>query len=73
MYLVLYSKSALRDFQLEQFSHKHKRKLLTKKTKEHQCKVLFDYYPQNKDELELTVGYIIDVIKEVEEAGGVEP
>nr|2KRN_A Chain A, CD2-associated protein [Mus musculus] len=32
-----------------------------------QCKVLFDYSPQNEDELELIVGDVIDVIEEVEE------
>uniref|UniRef100_A0A8I6GF65 CD2-associated protein n=1 Tax=Rattus norvegicus TaxID=10116 RepID=A0A8I6GF65_RAT len=36
-------------------------------TKKRQCKVLFEYSPQNEDELELTVGDVIDVIEEVEE------
>lgn len=38
-----------------------------KKPKKRQCKVLFDYQPQNEDELELKVGEIIDIIEEVEE------
>lgn len=42
-------------------------KAIKKKTKKRQCKVLFDYSPQNEDELELTVGDVIDVIEEVEE------
>nr|2FEI_A Chain A, CD2-associated protein [Homo sapiens] len=32
-----------------------------------QCKVLFEYIPQNEDELELKVGDIIDINEEVEE------
>ncbi|KAJ0026998.1 hypothetical protein NQD34_017998 [Periophthalmus magnuspinnatus] len=39
----------------------------SKKPKRRQCKVLFDYQPQNEDELELKVGDIIDVTEEVEE------
>ncbi|GAB1301073.1 CD2-associated protein [Apodemus speciosus] len=42
-------------------------KAIKKKTKKRQCKVLFEYSPQNEDELELAVGDIIDVIEEVEE------
>ncbi|XP_041511414.1 CD2-associated protein [Microtus oregoni] len=42
-------------------------KTLKKKTKKRQCKVLFDYLPQNEDELVLTVGDIIDINEEVEE------
>ncbi|XP_076771350.1 CD2-associated protein isoform X2 [Arvicanthis niloticus] len=42
-------------------------KAIKKKTKKRQCKVLFDYSPQNEDELELTVGDVIDFIEEVEE------
>ncbi|KAM7395027.1 hypothetical protein PAMA_006666 [Pampus argenteus] len=38
-----------------------------KKPKKRQCKVLFDYQPQNEDELELKVGDIIDITEEVEE------
>lgn len=33
--------------------------------KKRQCKVLFDYQPQNEDELELKVGDIIDINEEV--------
>uniref|UniRef100_A0A673BMU8 Osteoclast-stimulating factor 1 n=1 Tax=Sphaeramia orbicularis TaxID=375764 RepID=A0A673BMU8_9TELE len=32
-----------------------------------QCKVLFEYQPQNEDELELKVGDILDITEEVEE------
>ncbi|XP_060773350.1 CD2-associated protein isoform X2 [Neoarius graeffei] len=38
-----------------------------KKPKKRQCKVLFEYVPQNEDELELKVGDIIDISEEVEE------
>ncbi|CAK6976951.1 CD2-associated protein [Scomber scombrus] len=38
-----------------------------KKPKKRQCKVMFDYQPQNEDELELKIGEIIDIIEEVEE------
>uniref|UniRef100_A0A8D2ZG56 Osteoclast-stimulating factor 1 n=1 Tax=Scophthalmus maximus TaxID=52904 RepID=A0A8D2ZG56_SCOMX len=38
-----------------------------KKPKRRQCKALFDYQPQNEDELELKSGDIIDVTEEVEE------
>lgn len=34
-------------------------------SKKRQCKVLFDYIPQNEDELELKVGDVIDIIDEV--------
>ncbi|XP_049612072.1 CD2-associated protein [Syngnathus scovelli] len=39
----------------------------TKKLKKRQCKVLFDYQPQNEDELELKIGDILDITEEVEE------
>lgn len=42
-------------------------KNVKKKTKKRQCKVLFEYIPQNEDELELKVGDIIDISEEVEE------
>uniref|UniRef100_A0A673TVV9 CD2-associated protein n=1 Tax=Suricata suricatta TaxID=37032 RepID=A0A673TVV9_SURSU len=42
-------------------------KNIRKKTKKRQCKVLFEYLPQNEDELELKVGDIIDITEEVEE------
>uniref|UniRef100_A0A8C6S5T8 Osteoclast-stimulating factor 1 n=1 Tax=Neogobius melanostomus TaxID=47308 RepID=A0A8C6S5T8_9GOBI len=38
-----------------------------KKPKKRQCKALYDYHPQNEDELELKAGDIIDVTEEVEE------
>lgn len=38
-----------------------------KKPKKRQCKALFEYVPQNEDELELKVGDIIDITEEVEE------
>ncbi|XP_032911965.1 CD2-associated protein isoform X2 [Catharus ustulatus] len=38
-----------------------------KKSKKRQCKVLFEYIPQNEDELELKLGDVIDIIDEVEE------
>ncbi|XP_071334653.1 CD2-associated protein isoform X2 [Trachinotus anak] len=38
-----------------------------KKPKKRQCKVLFEYQPQNEDELELKIGDIIDITEEVEE------
>ncbi|KAM9798340.1 CD2-associated protein [Neosynchiropus ocellatus] len=38
-----------------------------KKPKKRQCKVLFNYAPQNEDELELKVGEIVDITHEVEE------
>ncbi|XP_036406495.1 CD2-associated protein isoform X1 [Megalops cyprinoides] len=38
-----------------------------KKSKKRQCKVLFEYLPQNEDELELKVGDVIDIKEEVEE------
>ncbi|XP_068590747.1 CD2-associated protein-like [Cebidichthys violaceus] len=37
----------------------------SKKPKRRQCKVLFDYQPQNEDELELKIGDVVDVIEEV--------
>ncbi|XP_062971982.1 CD2-associated protein isoform X2 [Elgaria multicarinata webbii] len=40
---------------------------LRKRSKKHQCKVLFEYIPQNEDELELKPGDVIDVNEEVEE------
>ncbi|XP_008581909.1 PREDICTED: CD2-associated protein [Galeopterus variegatus] len=42
-------------------------KNIKKKIKKRQCKVLFEYTPQNEDELELKVGDIIDINEEVEE------
>ncbi|XP_074847457.1 CD2-associated protein isoform X2 [Carettochelys insculpta] len=42
-------------------------KSLKKKLKKRQCKVLFEYIPQNEDELELKVGDVIDINEEVEE------
>ncbi|XP_029281165.1 CD2-associated protein [Cottoperca gobio] len=39
----------------------------SKKPKKRQCKSLFDYQPQNEDELELKVGDVIDITEEVEE------
>lgn len=39
--------------------------LLLLETKKRQCKVLFEYIPQNEDELELKVGDIIDISEEV--------
>ncbi|XP_038607189.1 CD2-associated protein isoform X2 [Tachyglossus aculeatus] len=42
-------------------------KCFKKKSKMRQCKVLFQYLPQNEDELELKVGDIIDINEEVEE------
>ncbi|XP_053317270.1 CD2-associated protein [Spea bombifrons] len=42
-------------------------KSLKKKSKKRQCKVLFEYIPQNEDELELKVGEVLDIIEEVEE------
>ncbi|NWR32707.1 CD2AP protein, partial [Tachuris rubrigastra] len=38
-----------------------------KRSKKRQCKVLFEYIPQNEDELELKVGDVIDINDEVEE------
>ncbi|XP_059557472.1 CD2-associated protein isoform X2 [Myotis daubentonii] len=42
-------------------------KNIKKKIRKRQCKVLFEYIPQNDDELELKVGDIIDINDEVEE------
>lgn len=39
----------------------------SKKKKKRQCKVVFEYLPQNEDELELKVGDIIEITEEVEE------
>ncbi|KAF3849487.1 hypothetical protein F7725_019206 [Dissostichus mawsoni] len=39
----------------------------SKKPKRRQCKSLFDYQPQNEDELELKIGDIVDITEEVEE------
>ncbi|KAL4661081.1 CD2-associated protein [Arapaima gigas] len=38
-----------------------------KKTKKRRCRALFEYTPQNQDELELKVGDIIEITEEVEE------
>ncbi|NWI92658.1 CD2AP protein, partial [Pitta sordida] len=38
-----------------------------KRSKKRQCKVLFEYIPQNEDELELKLGDVIDINDEVEE------
>ncbi|XP_075717083.1 CD2-associated protein isoform X2 [Rhinoderma darwinii] len=38
-----------------------------KKSKKRQCKALFDYIPQNEDELELKVGDVLEITEEVEE------
>ncbi|XP_062406540.1 CD2-associated protein isoform X2 [Sardina pilchardus] len=35
--------------------------------KKRQCKALFDYVPQNEDELELKVGDVVEITEEVEE------
>ncbi|KAM8810113.1 CD2-associated protein [Eudromia elegans] len=42
-------------------------KSFKKRSKKRQCKVLFEYIPQNEDELELKVGDVIDINEEVEE------
>ncbi|XP_031460781.1 CD2-associated protein isoform X1 [Phasianus colchicus] len=42
-------------------------KSFKKKPRKRQCKVLFEYLPQNEDELELKVGDVIDISEEVEE------
>lgn len=38
---------------------------LESESKKRQCKVLFEYIPQNEDELELKLGDVIDIIDEV--------
>ncbi|XP_077173576.1 CD2-associated protein isoform X4 [Paroedura picta] len=38
-----------------------------RRSKKRQCKVLFEYTPQNEDELELKLGDVIDINEEVEE------
>ncbi|XP_063771315.1 CD2-associated protein isoform X2 [Pseudophryne corroboree] len=38
-----------------------------KKSKKRQCKVVFEYIPQNEDELELKIGDILEITNEVEE------
>uniref|UniRef100_A0ABM5GSN9 CD2-associated protein isoform X2 n=1 Tax=Pogona vitticeps TaxID=103695 RepID=A0ABM5GSN9_9SAUR len=38
-----------------------------RRSKKRQCKVLFEYNPQNEDELELKLGDVIDINEEVEE------
>ncbi|XP_013887902.1 CD2-associated protein [Austrofundulus limnaeus] len=40
---------------------------VAKKQKKRQCKVVFEYQPLNKDELELKLGDIIDITEEVED------
>ncbi|KAM9563505.1 CD2-associated protein isoform 1-T1 [Guaruba guarouba] len=42
-------------------------KSFKKRSKKRQCKVLFEYVPQNEDELELKLGDVIDINEEVEE------
>ncbi|XP_066452589.1 CD2-associated protein isoform X3 [Eleutherodactylus coqui] len=42
-------------------------KSVKRKSKKRQCKVVFDYSPQNEDELELKVGDVLEVTEEVEE------
>ncbi|XP_044301086.1 CD2-associated protein [Varanus komodoensis] len=42
-------------------------KVFRKRSKKRQCKVLFEYIPQNEDELQLKQGDIIDINEEVEE------
>ncbi|XP_056418988.1 CD2-associated protein isoform X2 [Hyla sarda] len=42
-------------------------KAVKKKSKKRQCKVLFEYIPQNEDELELKVGEVLEITEEVEE------
>ncbi|OXB53723.1 hypothetical protein ASZ78_012234 [Callipepla squamata] len=42
-------------------------KSFKRKSKKRQCKVLFEYLPQNEDELELKPGDVIDISEEVEE------
>ncbi|OXB71535.1 UNVERIFIED_CONTAM: hypothetical protein H355_015756 [Colinus virginianus] len=42
-------------------------KSFKRKSKKRQCKVLFEYLPQNEDELELKPGDVIDINEEVEE------
>ncbi|XP_053139950.1 CD2-associated protein isoform X2 [Hemicordylus capensis] len=42
-------------------------KSFKRKSKKRQCKVMFEYTPQNEDELELKLGDVIDINEEVEE------
>ncbi|XP_041109444.1 CD2-associated protein-like isoform X2 [Polyodon spathula] len=42
-------------------------KSLKRKSKKRQCRVVFEYLPQNEDELELKVGDVVDINEEVEE------
>ncbi|XP_069706896.1 CD2-associated protein isoform X2 [Phaenicophaeus curvirostris] len=45
----------------------HVPRQLCEGSKKRQCKVLFEYIPQNEDELELKLGDVIDINEEVEE------
>lgn len=39
--------------------------MFSTESKKRQCKVLFEYTPQNEDELELKLGDVIDINEEV--------
>ncbi|XP_041950889.1 CD2-associated protein [Alosa sapidissima] len=49
------------------FSSTHHTTGFQQELKKRQCKALFDYLPQNEDELELKVGDVIEITEEVEE------
>ncbi|XP_033875127.1 CD2-associated protein-like isoform X1 [Acipenser ruthenus] len=42
-------------------------KSFKRRSKKRQCRVVFEYLPQNEDELELKVGDVVDINEEVEE------